>query len=309
MQYLAHHLPLKEDPLQAFPGFYSAIVVARTYLNHPYAQEGALANTAVRAAAYSRGRDYHLSFIEEQKKAIEILKRTYPEHFFLPATDSKPILERDLGARANLGWIGKNSLLIHPKKGSFFWIGEILTSLQLRNVAVTTTPGLNDHCGKCRACIDVCPTQAISEHRTLDARLCISYLTIESRAIPPKHLREKIGDWFFGCDLCQNICPWNQKIYKNQLQIEPQLELSSEARAKLITELDFFLKSSGKSIEKKYRNSAWLRAGPFGLRRNSLIVIGNQKLHELTPSVHLWAEDSRLGELAQWTLEKLKEQL
>src|SRR5690606_18939879 len=142
----------------------------------------------------------------------EDLERSFPKESFRAFTDSAPLLERDLAHHAGMGWFGKNSCLIHPRKGSFFLLGEIVTSLQLQGPS-TPPP---DFCGTCRRCIDACPTQAISEDRSLDAGRCISYWTIEAKKPPPDELRNSFQQWFFGCDICQDVCPENQKLLKKE---------------------------------------------------------------------------------------------
>jgi epoxyqueuosine reductase len=161
----------------------------------------------VRVASYARGEDYHdvlparmqelVRFIEEQVGG-PVGNRYY--------TDTGPILERDLAQQAGIGWIGKNTCLIHPKQGSYFFLSEILLDLELEPDPPFTT----DHCGTCTRCITACPTQCILPDRTLDATRCISYLTIELKDDIPVELREKVGDWAFGCDVCQMVCPWNR---------------------------------------------------------------------------------------------------
>ena len=160
-----------------------------------------------RIASYAHGDDYHdilparmkelVQFIEEQVGG-PVQNRYY--------TDTGPILERDLAQRAGIGWIGKNTCLINPKQGSYFLLSEILLDLELEPDPPFTT----DHCGTCTRCIEACPTDCILPNRTLDARRCISYLTIELKDDIPLELRDKIGDWVFGCDICQQVCPWNR---------------------------------------------------------------------------------------------------
>ena len=137
-----------------------------------------------------------VQFIEEQVGG-PIKNRCY--------TDTGPILERDLAQRAGIGWIGKNTCLINPKQGSYFLLSEIFLDLALE----PDPPFITDHCGTCTRCIEACPTDCILPNRTLDARRCISYLTIELKDDIPTELREKMGDWVFGCDICQMVCPWN----------------------------------------------------------------------------------------------------
>lgn len=299
MSYLKDHAPLKQHPEQYQPEMKSALVFGFIYQPHPEAR--ALFPSA-RTALYAQGLDYHHWMKERLNQVIEKLKAPFPEAHFLACTDSSPILERDLAHRAGLGWFGKNTCLISQKKGSLFLIGEILTSLEM-NLSFPTTPDL---CGTCTKCLDVCPTQALVKPHVLDAKKCISYWTIESRQIPPPELRDKMGDWLFGCDLCQTICPWNQKAFQKNLEITPQRALSDRDRKDLIAELQWILSSSNNQILKKLKGTPLLRAGGKGLKRNALIVAANQKLHELSDCIQKLKSDEYLAELAQWTLKKLE---
>ncbi len=299
MQYLADHAPIKENPQRQWPRAQSALVFAMPYYPHPEAQE--LPLKASRISLYAQGMDYHFWFKQRMQQLCHTLKASLPDEEFIPFTDSTPVLERDLARKAALGWVGKNTCLIHPKKGSLFFIGEIYTSLKIENQLAP----LPDFCGTCTRCIDVCPTQALVSPKKMDARKCISYLTIESRQIPAEELRSKIGDWLFGCDLCQTVCPWNQKVFKNQLEVRPMLTLDSDQEAALIEDLRYLLESSGKKLEKDFAGTPMARAGSFGLKRNAMIVIANKGFKELTVQVSAYLDHPKLGPLAKWTLKEL----
>lgn len=298
MTYLQDHAESKKNPQKWKPDLKSALVFAFPYVEHPFPKP---TFDQTRIALYAQGFDYHFWIQEKLQQIIQELKSEFPQEVFETHTDSSPILERDLSYRAGLGWFGKNTCLIHPKKGSLFLIGEILTSLDVR----VKTEALPDFCGTCQRCMDICPTQALTSPRTLEAPKCISYLTIESKKVPPLELREKMGDWFFGCDLCQTVCPWNQKVFKNKLVISSQLELKTTEKEQLESELKWILTSSHHQILKKVKGTPLYRAGAKGLKRNALIVIANQKLIGLKSEVESLVEDSFLGELATWALQKL----
>lgn len=302
MKYLEEHAPIKEEPRKKWPRVQSALVFAVPYFPHPEKNPQFPLKKA-RTSLYAQGMDYHFWFKERMAQVCAKLQELLPEAEFLPFTDSSPVLERDLANRAGLGWVGKNTCLIHPKKGSLFFIGEIYTSLTLN----TDIAPLPDFCGNCRKCIDICPTGALIEPRKMDAKKCISYLTIESRQVPPEELRSHMGDWFFGCDLCQTVCPWNQKIFKGQLSIEKQLSLTPNDEALLEADLSYILTASGKKITKDFLGTPLARAGSFGLKKNALIVIGNRKLKNLEPEVRALCEHEKLGKLASWTLIQLKD--
>ena len=298
MVYLKTHAEVKKNPQIWRPLLKSAIVVAFPYVDHPEPVEDPAFKSA-RIALYAKGYDYHYWIKSKLQTVIDELKMVYPNELFETHTDSSPLLERDLAMRAGLGWYGKNTCLIHPKQGSLFLIGEILTSLEFKQ----TTAPIPDFCGKCQKCMEICPTQAITEHHVLDASKCISYLTIESKTIPPENLRRKMGDWLFGCDLCQTVCPWNQKVFKGQLNASPTMTNSPELEA----ELRELLTLSNNQILKKIKGTALARAGAKGLRRNALIVIANLKMQNLKSEVKAMAENSHLKELASWTLQQLGE--
>lgn len=300
MDYLELHLPQKQNPQSLLPQARSSLVVAVNYRPHP-APRADWTIKELPIAAYAQGSDYHSWLKARIDKLILDLKLKYPGEVFLGMTDSYPVLERDLGQRAGLGWFGKNTCLIHPKRGSFFLLGEIFTSLDL-TAAPTVQP---DHCGTCTRCIDACPTQAITSARTLDARLCISYWTIEAKTVPPEPLREKIGEMFFGCDICQQVCPWNEKIFGRSLRPAPQK--SFEQKQILIQELKFILQKSNKQIEKAFQGTPLARVSGRGLKRNAMMVAVHYKVVDLEPEIleagRIYPE---LNELSAWAAHRLR---
>lgn len=300
MTYLAEHAAIKEQPQIKWPRARTAFVFALPYFPHPE-QKPEFPVKQARISLYAQGMDYHFWFKDRMNHLCKKLSALFPSEEFIAFTDSSPILERDLAKRAGLGWVGKNTCLIHPKKGSLFFIGEIYTSMSLQ----TEIEPLPDFCGSCTRCLDICPTGALIEPRKMDARKCISYLTIESRQLPPADLRDKIGDWFFGCDLCQTVCPWNQKIFKGRLSSEPLLALDKNESALLAEDLRYILRSSGKKLEKDFRGTPLARAGSFGLKRNALLVAANRGLRELQEDIQPLLAHEKLGELADWCLKKL----
>ena len=302
MHYLADHEEFKKDPKTYFKDMQSVISVGISYVPHPERHD-VLKNS--RVALYAKGFDYHHWLKKKLTQSCVALSESFPEAKFLAVTDSTPLLERDFAANSGLGWIGKNTCLITRRNGSFFLIGEILTSLELREVGSQPS---HDFCGTCNRCLEACPTGAFVKPRVLNAKLCISYLTIESRKIPEVSLREKMGDWLFGCDICQSVCPWNHKFLPalaHEASADPTLPLSQEERAGLVEDLKFLLTASGKKIEKLILGTPLQRAGPFGLKRNALIVAGNMKLRELSQEVEDLKSNERLRELATWALEKI----
>lgn len=297
MNYLEAHMPIKKDLRFFFEQAQSLISVGIRYKPHPAPTQNHPQNLKI--ASYAEGLDYHDWLSERLEQFCQHLRQLFPEGTFAIATDAKPLLERDFAEQLGLGWTGKNTCLIHPKIGSFFLLGEILTDLKIEENTVATK--IPDFCGSCTRCMDACPTGALIEPRKLDANLCISYLTIEAKSVPKLELRNKIGDRFFGCDICQDVCPWNEKVFRAEPQ--PLKIIDSQNQ---IAELRHILSASNRDLELKFKNSPIIRARPRGLRRNALIVVGNLKIIELKKEVEVLCKNEFLGELAQWTLNQLK---
>lgn len=295
MNYLEAHFEAKAQPQSRWPRVQSAIVFAMPYIPHP--ETKTLPVSHLKIARYAQGYDYHFWLKDKLENLSRELKEHFPEHEFLCFTDSSPVLERDLAYRAGLGWYGKNTCLIKRPFGSFFLIGEIYTSLDIDG---SDTPSSPDFCGTCTRCLDACPTQALVAPHKLDARKCISYQTIESRQVPPEHLREKIAPWFFGCDICQDVCPWNRKTLLDLAQ------RPAPTRQEVLQDLQYILSSSGKKLSKDFHGTPLARAGSFGLKRNALLLAVHHQAHELKDVILSLENHPKLGELARWSLEKLK---
>lgn len=291
MAYLARHAPIKENPNHHWSWARSVLVVATKYFPHPRPIQHPFSGLNI--ARYAQGEDYHTWFLEKLNEAVCLLKKDFPEETFFTATDSVPFMERDAAHRAGLGWFGKNTCLINQRQGSFFFIGEIISSLPAPSQAPIAPPDL---CGNCRACIDACPTQALIRPGVLDSRKCISYWNIEAKGDPPLEIREKTGDLFFGCDICQSVCPWNRKtIQKSEIK----------AKAERVESLRFTLTASDQELKEAYRALALARAKPRGLRRNAIIVAANTKTTEVIPELKRLVNNKDLGPLVEWALEKL----
>ncbi len=310
MTYLENHLDFKKNqdkipsnnPFKSTSRsendrfFKSALVFAFPYRPHPFPQTQM---QSLKIAEYVGQKDYHHWIPETLGRLKNQLEEKWPHEAFYIATDSAPLLERELAARAGIGWIGKNTCLINKKKGSFFLIGELLTTLDSNNLD-SLHPDL---CGRCRKCIDSCPTQALLDNRSLDANKCISYLTIESKKTPPLELRNKMDGWFFGCDICQDVCPWNGKVsdffaYKKS---QPLID----NRNQLINDLRWILTSSGKILTKNLLNSPLSRARPFGLKRNAIIVACHHQLKELLPDLFALQKEEKYKELCTWAIHQI----
>ncbi len=307
MFYLKDHFEAKKNPQQIQPTLKSVISISQAYFPLP---EPTAEKNPARVALYAQNNDYHYWLKEKLQAVIEKLKVEHPEEHFLPFVDSGPVLERNWGYENRLGWFGKNTCLIHPQHGSLFFIAEILTSLEAP-VPLGDFETLPDFCGKCQKCIEVCPTGALTAPRKMQADRCISYLTIEAKEPPPVELRPLMHDWFFGCDLCQTVCPWNEKLFRQKnikptvdISAQPSLSMNDAQKQGLISYFRWLLGASHKQIQKKYVGTALARPGGKGLKRNALIVIGNRRLSELRADVEKLESES-LSELQKWTLEQL----
>ena len=217
---------------RTLPGFQSALVVAHSYADSEPAISPGDPSRAI-IARYARGRDYHHVISDKldllASRLEDIAGRPFRRRAYV---DTGPILERELAMRAGLGWFGKNTMLIHPRRGSYFFLGVLLTDLPLE----PSTPFQEDHCGSCRRCLDACPTGALlgrdeSGAPVMDATRCISYLTIELKGPIPRELRPAIGNRVFGCDICQEVCPWNEKfsVPADEPAYSPRTELDNPA--------------------------------------------------------------------------------
>lgn len=254
MEYMQKHKDLRVNPDLLVPNAKSVLVFLYNY----YPSQMMDNDSSFLISAYAYGRDYHEVIREKLNVLIAKLKEKVPEIAIRGFVDSAPVLERAWATRAGLGWIGKNSMLISRKSGSYFFIAELITNLELE----FDQPMGGDYCGDCSRCMDACPTGAITDLRVVDANKCISYLTIENKGAIPESFKGKYKKWIFGCDICQQVCPWNRfSTPHNEPLFNPTpglMELSKEAWMQL--DDDKF-----KSVFKK---SAIKRAKFAGLRRN-----------------------------------------
>jgi epoxyqueuosine reductase len=264
----------RADPRRIVPGCRSIVVVGMNCL--PDARPDLSAHP-MRIAAYARGRDYHGLMLERIEALGRFLQAEAREPVAYRAyVDTGPLLERELAQRAGLGWVGKNTCLINPSHGSHFLLGELLVTLALERDA----PFEADRCGSCTRCLDACPTACILPDRTLDARRCISYLTIELRGAIPEDLRPEIGDWLFGCDICQQVCPWNLRF------AGPTLDPAFRPRAELVDpQASRFLSLSEAGFLHEFEGSPLLRPGRRGMARNAAVAAGNRGDRSTVPAL------------------------
>ena len=294
------------DPTEALPGCRSIVVVSLLYgPGEPAAaRHGAPARAVV--ARYAGGRDYHDVFEERLDGLAAAIGALAPGARTRRYVDYGPVLERDHAQRAGLGWIGKNTMLIHPSLGSYLMLAELLTDLELDPDPPFTT----DRCGTCERCIVACPTEAILDGRVLDARRCISYLTIELRGSIPEPLRPAIGARVFGCDICQEACPWNdgartpaEHPFAAQGRPFPPADMLAWAEElRVLDEAGF---------RERYAGSALARPGRDGLLRNLAVGLGNVAGPEARATLAALASDESalVSEHAAWALDRLETRL
>ncbi|MDX2168707.1 MAG: tRNA epoxyqueuosine(34) reductase QueG [Deltaproteobacteria bacterium] len=263
MAYLPRQAARRTAPARIVVGAQRAVVVLLSYRHPPPASAG-----AARVAQYAWGEDYHRVVGDKLAVLRDALLRLGATPAATRAyVDAGPVPERALAQRAGLGWLAKNTMLIHPRLGSFTFIGAVLTDLELAMDA----PFPTDHCGSCRACLDACPTDAFAAARQLDARRCISYLTIERRGPFSADDGARLGEWLFGCDVCQDVCPWNEKF------AAPTREPRFAPRPELVApDLDELRQLDDATFAARYADTAFERPGQAGLARNAAQVIANR---------------------------------
>ena len=293
MDYLVRHAPLKYAPQQLLQGCRSVLMAGINYYRRSVA-----ATDQPRVARYAWGRDYHLVLGKRLRRLARRLCQRYAGQQFKSFTDATPLDERFFGQRAGVGFSGRNTLLISGQYGSWFLLGGILSTLHF--TATPAPEGSHGACPRsCARCIDVCPTGALLGPNRIDASRCISYLTIELRGSIPAELRPAIGNWLFGCDLCQEVCPLN-------------------LRARLTTERDFLHDRAGESPDlsgilaietdqqfcSRFAGTALMRARRQGLVRNACVVAANTRRHDLKALLQHRSADSDavIAEHARWAL-------
>ncbi len=248
-------------------------------------------------ARYAQGPDYHRFVWDKLNVLSAWLMAEVPGSVAHGTCDSAPLLERDFARRAGLGWFGKNTMLINTRRGSFFFLASLLTSLELP----ASEPHTGSHCGTCTACLDACPTQAFPEPGVLDATRCISYLTIELRGAIPLELRQPVGNWLFGCDICQDVCPWNRKNQATGVGFPSSPDLAALDPIELLA-------LSPDEFKVRFAGTSLLRARRTGLLRNAAIVLGNTGDERALPAleVAMTDVDEVLAEAATWAAERIR---
>ncbi|MGD9645981.1 MAG: tRNA epoxyqueuosine(34) reductase QueG [Pirellulales bacterium] len=278
MQWIGGRLEAYRHPRHLLDGVRSLVMLAMPYRT----LEPATPNPGQgRISRYAWGVDYHDLVRERLHALADYLRSQSGECRTRGVVDTAPLLEREFAQLAGLGWIGKNTLVLNREAGSWFFLAALLTDAEL----VVDAPFAADHCGTCRACLDACPTGAFAAPYVLDSRRCLSYLTIELDGPVPPDLRSGLGDWLFGCDICQEVCPWNHRApadgpreflpaaKANPVELAPLLELDDEA------------------FRRRYRHTPLWRARRRGLLRNAALVLGNRPTAAALPALERGLHD------------------
>lgn len=327
-----HYLrdPRREDPQRVLSGARSVIVVALNYNTQRLYSTELPASSGDGPAPgwisrYAWGDDYHEVLGEKLEALLAAMRAEFPEKFEARAyVDTGPVVERVAAKYAGLGWLAKNTCLINEQLGSWLFLGVIITTLSLEPTLATGEPPAADLCGNCRMCLDACPTQAFPEPYVLDARRCISYLTIELRGAIPEELREGIGRAVIGCDICQDVCPWNRKAPVTRMaEFQPrQFEVAEEngkgkmenGNSLLAPGLEWLASLTQDEFSEAFRGSAVKRAKWRGLVRNACVALGNSRLardsdsyRRVTLQLSLLADsdDGLIAQHARWALARL----
>jgi epoxyqueuosine reductase len=320
MDYLPRHADARRHPAAVLPAVRSVVMVGMNYQSEggaePREKTGTGAGTGTearghvpvpdasspsprgRVARYARGADYHDVLRERLKRLLAWLQAERPGCRGRAVVDTAPLLERDYARRAGLGWFGKNTMLINRRQGSYFFLGALLTDVELAPDA----PHETSHCGTCTACLDACPTDAFAAPGVLDARRCISYVTIELRGPVPGGLREGLGDWVFGCDVCQEVCPWNRKAPPGA---EPALAPRPDLEA---LDLEEVLGLTEEEFHRRFAGTALTRPRRAGLLRNAALVLGNTGGPEALPALRRALNDPEplVREAAAWAVGRIE---
>jgi epoxyqueuosine reductase len=334
----------RSDPQAALPGIQSAIVCALTYNTEQARTEQAFAelNDASETGGprgwisrYAWGDDYHDVLQKKLQMLLDGLREQHPQPFEARIyADTGPINERVLAKHAGLGWLGKNTLLLNERIGSFFFLGVILTTLDLPSTSMCDAPPA-DRCGTCRKCIDACPTDALVEPYVMDARKCISYLTIELRGAIPEQLRESMGQHIFGCDICQDVCPWNRHAPVTEAkEFQPRSFAHSKPAAAreekhfslngkngaspetlFLPRLEWLASLGQSDFSEMFRGSPIKRTKWQGLIRNVCVALGNSNFNgDLAAFKRISSvltrlaasSDPAISESAQWAVSRIQ---
>jgi epoxyqueuosine reductase len=299
MAYLERNAGPRRHPESILAGARSVIMGAVVYRSEGSGgkRQGS-EKTEGKVARYARNDvDYHKILWGRLGALLEWLRAEVPGCEGRAVVDSAPLLERDFARRAGLGWFGKNTMLIDTHLGSYFFLGALLVSVEL----APDPPFESSHCGTCTACLDACPTQAFPAAGVLDARRCISYLTIELKGPIPEDLRPGVGDWLFGCDVCQEVCPWNRKApASDDPAFRPRPDLDPADLLELLS-------LSDQEFRQRFRDTALWRPRRRGILRNACVVLGNHGNTAALPALRKALDDPEplVREAAAWAIARI----
>ena len=339
MHYIERRKDAYRHPESILPNCKSLAILARPYPAHPWTPRSKSArndspahqaplnptrfahpNSGTIGSYASTHSDYHTAIRKDLKPLLAELKKMFPDAHSRIVVDTAPLLERDFARSAGLGWIGKNTLLLNKKLGSYFFLCAILTEIDLCRNTIEQAAAIS-HCGSCQACIEACPTKAIRAPYILDANRCISYWTIEHKGDIPPEIRESIGPWIFGCDACQIVCPWNSKpataqFTKQPEQLEPNLPPPYRPepyrlephRLEEKSDPIFWLELDEKAFQTSFLDTPFWRTGLENLQRNALCVAANIGLSQAIPSIRKFLDHTNpiLRETARWAIHSLE---
>ncbi|MBI2480933.1 MAG: tRNA epoxyqueuosine(34) reductase QueG [Planctomycetia bacterium] len=297
MHYLAKREAAYEHPRSVLDGVRSVVMLAMNYKHKPPIPATAGQG---RVSRYAWGdTDYHDVVHSRLKQLTASFHQWVPDAKVRGVIDTAPLLEREFAQLAGLGWIGKNTLLLNKSLGSWFFLAALLTDQQL----AYDEPHETDHCGTCRACLDACPTNAFPQPYVLDATKCISYLTIELRERIPARLRAEMGDWVFGCDVCQDVCPWNHRA---PISNEPAFAPRDDENPLELAEL-FYLTDG--QFRARFRRTPLWRSKRRGILRNAAIVLGNQRTTTALAALTHGLGDSEplVQEACGWAIQQISD--
>jgi epoxyqueuosine reductase len=298
MSYLSDRRAAYEHPRHVLDGARSIVMLSMNYFTGEASQVG---EGEGRIARYAWGEsDYHDVIHARLKRLVSVAQQLAPEATWRAVVDTAPLLEREFAQLAGLGWVGKNTLLLNKQHGSYFFLAALLTDLELDY----DEPFAADHCGTCTACLDACPTNAFPQPRVLDATRCISYLTIELRDHIPVELRNGMGDWLFGCDVCQEVCPWNRHAStSHEVSYQPRAAMNPVDLIRL-----FDLDDAG--FRAMFRHTPLWRSKRRGILRNAAIVLGNRPTSKALPALieGLRDEELLIRAACAWALGRYRDQ-
>lgn len=294
MTYMERHAAAREHPDSILAEVRSVVIASVVYGTKPIREPTA---TEGRSARYAQGADYHDFLWDRLGQLLTWIQHEIPLTRGRAVADTAPLLERDFARLAGLGWIGKNTMLIGRKLGSFTVLGALLLDLDLQ----PDLPFQLDHCGTCTRCLDACPTDAFVAPYQLDARKCISYWTIEHRGMIPEPMARELHGWAFGCDICQDVCPWNRKSPETR-----HPELASDERWSM-PDLMGWLSADPAQFRRDLKGKAQSRAKRSGLLRNAALILGVRKVEPAIEALSglLTDPDQTIRESARWALEEI----